>query len=191
MNESKQDLPTTELLVSLLARRDKQAFDLFFRRYYPRAVSFAAAICRDEHMAKDIAMDVFADLWDKPSYFASCRNLDTYFFVTLRNRVVQWLRKTVDALPADELLDQLRDIDDIEQSAICQELSGWLDKLIGSMPPRQGEVFALRVRDGLTNRDIADRLGLSIRTVEVHMRRAVDMVRKVVEAVIVSVFMNL
>lgn len=167
---------SVDYLLKVLASGDKDAFNDFFSLYYPKVKSFAMRLCNDDFMAEDIAQDIFMQLWVRRKELCSISNINFYLYVATRNSSIkairQWMRKRqldgVDC-PSDIQADEEIDM---------EELLNELKKHITSMPKQQRKVFLLSRRDGLSNKQIAGLLGLSVRTVENHIAAALRTLRE-------------
>ena len=158
------------LLTKLLSQRDEDAFELLFRRFYPLALDFATAICKDRQLAEDMTMDIFVGLWKNAGHLLDIEDIDAYILTALKNNIVHELRRKFSSISIEKLSQQLADSPTPEETTIYDQLAPLVDDIVSNMPPRQQEVFRLRYDQGLTNREIADRL---------HMRKAMALIAKV------------
>lgn len=162
-------------------RQDK--FEEFFKAMYPKVKNFAARLLYSEDDAEDIAQDIFVKLWDKPESWSDKENWSSYIFTITRNRVLDFLRhkaiKERFQNKNTEWLNPKTDTGDIvSEKLYAKEIEILSMMVIRNMPEQRQKVFCMSRADHLSNAEIAERLGLSIRTVERHIHLAIKDIRK-------------
>ena len=135
---------------------------------------------RDNAIAEDILQDAFIKLWNKKDQIENI-NIEAYLFRLVRNQCLDYIRlvrviseKTTELESASKY-EELYRIDFIRDEPyllICEELKSEIEKTINSLPERCREVFILSRIEGLKNREIAEKLQISIKNVERHLARA-------------------
>jgi len=166
-------------LVERLRAGDQGAFETIFRTHYANLAEYAKGLVRSRDAAEDVVQEVFVALWTQRERLTSPDNLLAYLYRSVRNRglnflrhqrlVIGWQSRQADldppeAPPADRETERA----EINQ-AIKQAAAG--------LSPRCREVFELSRERGLTYPQIAESLGISIKTVETLMSRALKAVR--------------
>lgn len=161
---------------------DKSTFEELFGRYFPRLYAFALKLLQDNVVAEDIVQNAFVSVWEKHES-VSLNTLENYLFVSVRNGCLNELkRKSIHQKKLDHLknslwLEEIYRIDflkDMPCVLIENELKREVEKLIEELPPRCREVFRLSREKGLKNREIAEKLGISIKNVERHISSALQ-----------------
>ncbi|MGV8095787.1 MAG: RNA polymerase sigma-70 factor [Mangrovibacterium sp.] len=150
--------------------------------HYSRPLFYYALKFVDEEAAKDIVQDVFLKLWSDKHLHVS-RSLDGLLFTMVRNKCLQhiekqkvrltWQQSSGLRLKEDEILFYSTEA----SSLIEQELQGLLEKAIDSLPEKCREVFILSRYHEKMNKEIAEELGISIKTVEKHITTAMKLLR--------------
>lgn len=149
----------------------------FFRKEYERLLlplgMFALKITGDVAMSEDIVQNAFLAAWSRLEEGGEIGNLKAYMYRSVRNSALTAARKEscLVAMPLsyDEEVTE-EEIDTSERDAAL-----W--RAIDGLPERCRKVFLLSKRDGLTNAEIADELGISIKTVENQMTKAFSRLR--------------
>jgi RNA polymerase sigma-70 factor (family 1) len=144
------------------------AFTQLYRRFH-RPLYFYAQRFVGAEDAADILADTFVGLWEQRSNFSAVAAAQQWLFVTVRNRAVSILRRQIKGQEAaGALLHQLEtsEENDLYLEELTIELMRHLHTEIDKLPPRQREVFLLSFRDGLKPAQIAEQLGLSVKTVK-------------------------
>lgn len=167
-------------LVERLKSGDKDAFRQLFEHYYPLFLSFAKRILRDGYVAEDLVQNVFMRMWILRERLDKERNLKNYLLVSVRNEIYYYFRSL-----SNKRHEQLREDTDINSfdvynSLSAKELEQKISKVVASMPKRRREVFELSRTQKLSNSEIADKLDISVRTVEKHIENALADIRRVI-----------
>lgn len=167
--------------------RAELAFRRIFSIYYPRLHNFAMRFISDPDDAEDIVQDVFSKLWQRRAGL-SYISLSSLLLTMTRNGCLNFLRHRVfineynsqyKASQADgERLYYLDMLDSADAPLLLDELRGRINNVIDSLPPRTQEVFRMSREDGLKNREIAERLGITVKVVEKHVSRALAALRE-------------
>lgn len=147
-------------------------FEIGFRGLYLPLGMYAMRIVGDAAEAEDMVQDAFAKAWAYVEEGGDIGNLRAFMYRAVRNACLTHLRDKREMLGADSLPEVAEeDIDTSMRDAMI-----W--KAIDSLPDRCREVFLMSKRDGLTNEEIADELGLSIKTVKNQMTKAFARLRE-------------
>ncbi|WP_255364074.1 RNA polymerase sigma-70 factor [Arachidicoccus ginsenosidimutans] len=153
-----------------------EAFGNLYRYYYAKMVNHAYSKINDAAAAEDIVQDIFLKLFLNKS---EIKNVKRYLFVALRNRIYDFWRT--------ELLHNKHTViirnglaissEHTWNDIVSKEMKEELDKHIQALPPQCREVFVLRREEQLSNKEIAEKLGISVNTVEQHMRKAIRILK--------------
>ena len=163
-------------LISAVKKGDKGAYEQLFVRYYPTLLRFIHGMLKDNHMAEDIAQNIFMKLWIHREKLDSTQLLKNYLFVLAKHEIFNIFKAKRTTMLS--LLPQLndRDIEDrgysIEEQYNYTELNELLIQNISKMPPQRQLIFRMSRCEHLSNREIAERLGLSVRSVDKHIELA-------------------
>jgi RNA polymerase sigma-70 factor, ECF subfamily len=169
-----------DLLALRIKLGDEQAFELLFRKYYIRLCSFTNKFIHDPEEAKDIVEEVFMKIWEKRTEINPEDSLISYMFKIAQNKSLNTLRKKKAESKCVEIF-KLIYIDNNDYSGFETFLSKELEKniqiAINKIPPKCKRVFELSRSEGLKYSQIAEELNISIKTVEVHMSKALNILR--------------
>lgn len=172
----KQDV--VENMMKRVAEGDKMAFDKLFFMYYPKILNYLSHFISSKEQSEDMAQDFFINLWRNRHFLETVKNPDGYFFISSRNMALNYLKKVrYDSIDIDECLEIPSELAaDKEYEAFETDL---LVKLIAdAMPAQRRRIFYMSRYDGLSNSEIASRLGISKKTVENQINRALKELRK-------------
>lgn len=170
----------------------RSGFEQLYIDYYPRLRAYAQRFVHDSVEAQDLVHDCFAVIYER---YASLEAEEAakLLFVMTRNRCLNYLKhkSIVNEYAAGCLSragageERLYNLDfsynENGQPYLYQELEQQVRRVIGSLPERCREVFLLSRRQGLKNREIAEKLRISQHTVEKHIHRALSLFAKTLE----------
>ena len=168
-------------ILEALKNGDESAFEQLFKRFYPRLRSYAIRFTKDDDLTRDLIQDCFVRLWEKRTLLASI-SLSSLLFTMVRNACLNHLkhRSIVEKHQLSYLTgirgqERLYNADfdmDTEHATLYEELQEHIGIVMDRLPERSREVFTLSRFEGLKNREIAERLGLSVRSVDKHIELA-------------------
>lgn len=161
---------------------ERDAFEAVFRAHYDGLVRFATRLVRSRAEAEELVHDVLLKVWMRREFLAPTEELKTYLFRSTYNHAlnhlrrrkieVQWQR----TLPPEEPVAPASSSDDD-----ISKMETAVRRAIGDLPDRCREVFLLSREGGLSYAAIASTLGISIKTVETQMGRALKSLRAALE----------
>ncbi|MFT4565489.1 MAG: RNA polymerase sigma-70 factor (family 1) [Saprospiraceae bacterium] len=155
---------------------NRAAFDKIFRSYYKYLFTIAFTYLKDEHRAKDIIQDVFLDLWNRREKIEIEYSIKYFLRRAVINGSMAALRKTnrisYDITPITENVA----VDDNDTLAY-KEMSQIVKDAIISLPDKCQQVYCLSRDEGLSHKEIAQRLNISTKTIENHITKALKIIR--------------
>ncbi len=166
-------------LLARIRQDSPHAFDDVFRAYYPSLVGLAESIVQQRATAEDIAQDVLIGLWRRRHDLTIETSLRAYLFRATRNRALNRIRDERVRRDAEPHIaaGALRP-PPTDAAAVQSEIEAALRAAVQTLPPRCREVFELSRVHGLAYAEIADVLGISVKTVENQMGKALRILRE-------------
>lgn len=172
-----------------LARRmrlgDERALETIFRMYYPGLVGFARRYVKTTEIAEELVQDLFLKVWSRRSSLGEIDSVKTYLFRAARNTALnhlrrrrlehEWLEKEGTTITEHQTLEG-------DEAVTESDITAAVRAAVDRLPPRCREVFMLSRDGGLTYGEIAKSLGISIKTVETQMGRALKALRESLKA---------
>ena len=173
-------------IVMRISRSDREAFDELYRRLCPLLVNYAGLIVGDG-CAEDVVQEVFVRVWLGRDKLRGDGSLRSYllravyraslnvlransYAVTYRSRVAQQIEESCYACYDPDKSEIIRRL-------YSRQLAEELDAVVEMLPPKCREVFRMSHYEGLSNREIGERLGISVSTVENHINNALRFLR--------------
>lgn len=166
-------------LIALLRSGDADAFERVYRSYVVALCRLADSYVRSRDTAEDIVQDLFTWLWANRHGFRPEHGLHAYLFGAVRNRALNALRNeaTASRVSATQLSSAAGISGAADAELMASDLATAIQAVVEDMPPRCREVFVLLRTQALTYAEVAVILGISPKTVEVHMSRALAILR--------------
>lgn len=178
-------------LVKLLKKGDMVAFDTIYERYFNRLYGFVFRYVKQKVDVEGIVQEVFIKIWETRSKIDVHSSFEYFIFTIAYNLTISLLRKRViENKYVDHIksLQQVKNADDILEDIHFKALEGKVQLLLNQLTPRQKQIFQLSREDGLSHREIAGKLNISVNTVKNHMVSTLSFLkRKIDKALIVSV----
>jgi RNA polymerase sigma-70 factor, ECF subfamily len=173
-------LNSDEKLMQEIKADNMFAFDMLFNKYSKRLYKFAYSILKSPEESENIVQDVFLNLWENRNKVGKDSSVKYYVFTIAYNSAISVIRKKA---RESQFIDYLKSLQEINEEPVnlvleYNELTNKLDDIINNLPDRQREVYLLHRNEGLKYQEIADRLNISVNTIQNHMVRALKTIRK-------------
>ncbi len=140
---------------------------------------FAQKYVKDFETAKEIVQDAFISMWEKRETIDMSRPVKSYLTMVIHNKCTNYLRdnRKFDTYLLD--IENLLDVQEYESSdsLIEEELKAKIDSAIAELPEKCREIFVLNRFESLKYQQIADKLQISVKTVETQMSKALQHMR--------------
>lgn len=169
----------TQTQVAALRRGDEAVFDAVFRQWYDPLCHYAARMADgDMDEAEDLVQQVFVKLWEQRARLDVAWSLKAYLYKSVHNSALNRLRAANTRSKYLEYNVAQLENTSIQHDDTSRELSERLQKALDLLPPQCRHVFELSRFEELKYREIADQLGISIKTVETQMGKALRLLRQ-------------
>lgn len=162
---------------------DARGFQIEYKRLILPLGMFALRIVGSVTEAEDVVQTAFLKVWDKVSAGEGISNFKAYMYMTVRNIALDSIKNS----HKDELLDENLPVSDEDIDTSDRDARIW--RIVDSLPERCRQVLLMSKRDGMTNAQIAEELGISIKTVENQMTKALNKLRGYKDLKILTFFL--
>lgn len=167
-------------IVEELRQGNHAAFELVYRLYQADVKRFLLSLARDNELAEDVMQEAFLYLWEKREQLDPSKNISNYLFHVVRSMLISRLRRQQVAnrylreLPPEE--EMLYAADD---SMIAEETEILVSIVVSQMPKQRRKIYELSRYEGLSNREIAEQLGIDTRNVRTQLHYATKEIKDV------------
>ncbi|MDB4888215.1 MAG: polymerase sigma-70 factor [Gemmatimonadetes bacterium] len=165
-------------LLSRLRHGDEDAYSSIFREQYPGLVVSATRLLGERALGEEVAQDVMLELWRRRESLVLTGPLRAYLHQATRNRALNRLRQGRTAQRGEVYVRGPSASPSPDSAAISSELQTAAARAIAALSEPQREVFEMNRQRGLTYGEIADQLGISVKSVEARMGRALKLLRE-------------
>jgi RNA polymerase sigma-70 factor (ECF subfamily) len=160
------------------------ALHFYFDLHYRSLFYFASKLTGDKHVAEDLIVESFLQLWKRREYFITDINVKAFLFITVRHNSLNYIRNKLRQDGYKEeyyyLLDESTG-EDIEATIDGKQIAAELLKaIVKELPPKMLEIFFMFYYYRLTTEEIAGKMNLSRSTIRVQRARAIKMIRKII-----------
>jgi RNA polymerase sigma-70 factor (ECF subfamily) len=166
-----------------IQKGDIQSFEKLFHRYYSGLCGYAETLIGKKEVAEEVVQDVFYNIWKNREALKISKSWQSYLYRAAFNNSMMYLRKMRREQPLNEggSLDPEVGTPDPSQLMQLNEVSEVVSKTLKDLPEKTREIFRLNRQEGLKYREIADRLSISVKTVEANMGKALKALRNSLE----------
>lgn len=147
-------------------------FEIAFRKLYLPLGMYALRLVDDADIAEDLEQDAFMKAWIYIEGGGEIDNFTAFMYRALRNECLKYLRGKREMLGEDSIPE----ISEENIDTSVRDARIW--KAIDNLPEKCREVFLMSKRDGLTNEEIAEEMGISVKTVKNQMTKAFSRLRE-------------
>ena len=156
-----------------------RSFREAFHTYYQPLCQYAFTIVKDMNSCEDIVQETFLRIWEKKQNLIGTRDLPFYLYTAIRNNCLTYLEKQQKTVLRDIEVQEITEAP-ADRSKSEQPESNYdtlLKNALDNLPPKCREVFELSRMSGLTYQQIGQTLGISVKTVENQMSKALKILR--------------
>ncbi len=152
-------------------------FEQLFRDYFKPLVNFANKFLNDIEQSKEIVHEVFTRLWEKRDSIDMSNSVKSYIYKSVNNRCLNYIRDNKKFSDTKELEKTQADRSP-EENIEALEIQAIIDRTLENLTPKVRQVFILSRNEHLKYNEIAEKLGISVKTVESHISKALKELRK-------------
>lgn len=159
-------------------RKPSFDFEEQFKKLYLPLNLFALRIVEDSDEAEDIVQQCFVDVWELICGGQEIDSFKSYMYMVVRNRCLSFKNgATFQNVGIDECCDSISDTSE-DEAVVLSERDARLWRVIDQLPQERRRIFLMSKRDGMKYSEIASALGLSVKTVENQMGKALKSLRE-------------
>ena len=162
---------------------DIKAFEELFHIFYGPLCSYALRFLSQSEEAEEVVQDIFVKLWEKRNEIHIDASVQNYLFRSVRNQCLNLIQhQKIKSQYAEKMMKQSKTETGFSAWFVEPDLARNIETAIDSMPEKRKEIFRLSREDGLKYKEIAEKLNISVKTVEAQMGLALKYLRKKLQA---------
>ena len=168
-----------ESIGTLLAQRDEAAFEQMFKTHFKRLHAYAFTILRDEIQAEEMVQQVFFKLWERNENLSLTGSVSSYLYRAVHNESLNYIKhqKVRSNHQLNVAYSMKNEVEHPAKKIMASELEKKIHSALNELPEQCRTIFQMSRFDELKYREIADKLGISIKTVERQMSKALRLLR--------------
>ena len=184
-------LHTERELVEKLKEGDSFAFEVLFYKYRNKVMGFARKMVPAQIDPEEIVQEVFVKVWLKKETINPDKDFQSYLFAIAKHLILDHLKSAVNRKLyfVEEHFQQDLMIEDVSDGSKSNDKEEKLFNLLQQLPERRKEIFCLSRFEGLSYKQIAERLNISENTVDSQIRNALAFLRKEFRKMVVLAFL--
>lgn len=167
------------LILRLIGGGDEDAFCELYATYKNRLIYFAMRFLKSREYAEDVFQDAFTVVWQSRRFINPDASFSSYLYTIMRNRILNQLRNAANEEKLKEsILSQALDYtEDTKREVMLNDLKSLISHALQQLTPRQREIFEMSREAQLSHKEIADKLGISVNTVQEHISISLKLIR--------------
>lgn len=168
-----------ESYIANLHKGDENTFRIIFEEYHARLCYFATRFLPDGEAPEDIVQEAFEKLWQRRIHFSSREAMKAFLYITVKNRCLNLCKHH---RVVRKYGDLIREEEEVTESYVVEsEVLDNIYRALQKLPAGCRNVLELSYFQGLKNKDIADRLDVSVNTVKTQKKRGLHLLRAVLK----------
>lgn len=168
-------------LLHLVAGGDEEAFATLFEAWRDKLYFFTLRFTQSPEQSEDLVQEVFIKVWLQKEKLTTITNFSAWLYSVIRNQAISGLRRV--ALETSIMAQLKREAVDkgepADESLLYKQLKQKLQIAVDQLPPRQKQIYTLTRIEGLKQGEVAQKLDLSVSTVQNHMTEALRKLRAI------------
>lgn len=170
------DLLDDKFLLAQIQLGDKTSFTQLYKKYWRQTYANAYKRLNDVEQAEDVVQEIFVNIWLKRETLI--HNFPAYLNIAVRNRVIKLGIKQQHTSPFLDIFNNIPATNQNADSNISwNEFYDAYQALLSTLPPKRQRIFRLRFHEDLTTNEIAIEMGITRKTVQNQLGKAVEQLR--------------
>jgi RNA polymerase sigma-70 factor (ECF subfamily) len=181
-----------EAITGLLAKKDEAAFEQVFKTHFKSLHAYAFTILRDDSQAEEIVQQVFFKLWDRADSLSITGSVTAYLYRAVHNESLNYIKhqKVKSEHRLHVAYSMKNQADHASKKVLASELEKKLHEAMEELPEQCRTIFQMSRFEEMKYREIANRLDISVKTVENQMGKALRILRtKLVDFLPILIFL--
>lgn len=170
-------------MLALLKEGDREAFNTIYKTYYFQLYFHCRKYIADPEVAKDLLQNVFLRLWERREEIEIEVSLRAYLFRSAQNECLNHIRSlrpnlSLSEIEGEQVLTDKETQNSPDTNMESKEIERAIDLIIETLPEQCKKIFIMSRMKGMKNKEIANLLSISVRTVDTQIYRALKLMKK-------------
>ena len=169
-----------ESIGTLLGQKDETAFEQVFKTYFKRLHAYAFTILKNDVEAEEMVQQVFFKLWERNESLSLSGSVSAYLYRAVHNESLNYIKhqKVRSNHQLHVAYSMKNEVEHPAKKVMAGELEKKIHTALNELPEQCRTIFQMSRFDELKYREIADKLGISVKTVENQMGKALKLLRE-------------
>ena len=179
MSQTKPKMKTDKELVAEIKEGNARAFDQLYEAYGHKLYLFALSILKSKEDAEEVVQNTYLKIWEKRKSIDSDHSFKSFLFTVAYNLTVDLLRERLkERKYRENILNKAISNYNIDEAIEFGDLLEHVQQIIKELPPRKNEIYQLSRMDHLSYIEIAEKLNISVKTVENSINFSINFIKK-------------
>ncbi len=179
-------------LLNRLKADQKSALNELYKTYWELLFLSAYNLLNNKEACEEIVQDIFINIWEKRKELEINTTFKGYLYGMVRYKVFNYLRIHTKKKEVNDpiLLEKRFQYNSAESKIVYQDYEKHLEKVVSSLPDKCKTVYQLSRNEHLSHKEIAQRLNISTKTVENHITKALQIIRKAIKEIVTIILIS-
>jgi len=171
--------------LELLKKGSSPSFESLYHRYSGKLYNFVMKVSKgDSYIAEELVQRTFIKVWETKEYVNPDKSFISYLCTIAKNMLLnEYEHQTIQFIYEEYVKVRTVENDDSTEKEVDKNLlEEYIDKLADKLPPKRREIFILSRKDGLSNKEIAQKLNITESTIETQLSKALSFMKSEIKA---------
>ncbi len=169
------------ILIQALRKGEEDAFAFLIDTYHKPLFIYALSLSKDHNAAEDIVQNTFLKIWEYRKKLRTDSFIKNLLYKTTHNNFISHYRKEKNIYPINDIyIEAVNDTVENDNTELLNRKIAIVNKGIDKLPKKCKQIFLLSKQEGLSNKEIAEHLNISVKTVEGQITKAYRLLRHLI-----------
>lgn len=194
MKEIMKETPgNDDILLRQVQEGNQVAFTAIYQKYHKALYVFSYYYLKNREQAEDAVQTVFSKLWEYRSQIIVTINLKNYLYKMVKNHILNEIRNTTNALAKNYEIAQSSENyeDNLVEKIEEKELRTLFYEAINKLSDQKRNICLLKIKEGLSNREIAEKLNIAENSVKTYYNQSIKILRSYLQKMLIIVILSM
>ncbi len=182
-----------DILLRQLQEGNQVAFTAIYQKYHKALYVFSYYYLKNKEQAEDTIQTVFSKLWEYRFQIIVTVNLKNYLYKMVKNHVLNEIRDATNALTKNYEMAQSPEYfeDNLVEQIEEKELRSLFYKAINKLPDQKRNICLLKIKEGMSNKEIAKKLNIAENSVKVYYNQSIKTLRSYLQKMLIIIILSM